>query len=122
MEKATAVKKIYYSTKQTYTKSEVLGILNTTVFTPQTQKQVDNSPFISLYDYLGYAAGAQLGKQVAQAAVKCKEKIEKKNVQTRTYSGEILMYRKQFLQEFFNNRKEPVEVEISLGDIQVYRL
>jgi hypothetical protein len=122
MEKAKAVKQVYYSNKQTYTKSEVLGILNTTVFTPQTVKQVDDSPFISLYDYLGYAAGAQLGKQVAQAAVRSKEKIEKKNVQTRTYSGEILMYRKEFLREFFNNRKEPIEVEISLGDIQVYQL
>ncbi len=104
MEKAKAVKQVYYSDKQTYTKSEVLGILNTTVFTPQAVQQCDDGDFISLFDYLGHAAGAQLGKQVAQAAASTKQQIKKKNVQTRTYSGEILMYKKGFLKEYFSTK------------------
>ena len=121
MEKAAAVKSIYYSSKQTYTKNEVIGILNSTVYAPQPVKQVDNSPLISLYDYLGYAAGAELGKQVAEAAVKCKEKIEKKKIQTRTYSGDILMYRREFLAEYFGKSKG-IEITFSLGDRQSYSL
>jgi hypothetical protein len=82
---------------------------------------------VSLFEYLGYAAGGQLGKEVAAAAIKCKETIAKRAISTRTYTGDVLLYRREFLNEFFNNRKnpdgiDPSEVRISISDIQDYKL
>ena len=75
---------------------------------------------ISLYDYLGYAAGGELGKQVATAAAKSKEKIGKRYVTNTRYKGEVLLYRREFLQEYFKTKQS--EVEPSLGDRQSYQL
>ena len=76
---------------------------------------------ISLYDYLGYAAGGQLGKEVAAAAMKCKETIAKKAINTRTYTGDVLLYRREFLKEYFT-AKQKIDVEPSLGDHPDYIL
>jgi hypothetical protein len=80
----------------------------------------EQKPYMmSLYDYLGHAAGSELGKQVAETAVKLKETIEKRYVTNTRYKGEILMYRREFLDEYFRLKKES-EIEPSLGDIQNY--
>ncbi len=63
------------------------------------------SYMMSLYDYLGKAAGPELGKEVAETAVKLKETIEKRYVTNTRYKGEILMYRREFLDEYFGNKK-----------------
>jgi hypothetical protein len=75
---------------------------------------------ISLFDYLGYAAGSELGKQVATAATKAKEEIGKRYVTNTRYKGEVLLYRREFLQEYFKTKQS--EVEPSLGDRQSYQL
>ena len=59
---------------------------------------------MSLYDYLGRAAGPELGKQVAETAVKLKETIEKRYVTNTRYKGEILLYRREFLDEYFKKK------------------
>jgi hypothetical protein len=59
---------------------------------------------MSLYDYLGRAAGSELGKQVADTAVKLKETIEKRHVSNPSYTGEVLLYRREFLDEYFGNK------------------
>ena len=74
-----------------------------------------------LYDYLGYAAGSELGKQVAEAATKVKEKIGRREISNTRYKGEVLLYRREFLEEYFRLKKE-TEIEPSLGDIQTYEL
>ncbi len=56
---------------------------------------------LSLYDYLGKPAGQDLGKQVADAAVAEKIKINAKYVSNPKYSGEILMYPKEWLDKYF---------------------
>lgn len=76
---------------------------------------------VSLYDYLGYAAGGTLGKEVASAAVKAKEQIGKRAINNTRYKGEVLLYRKAFLKEYFDT-KQNSEVEPSLGDRQDYTL
>ena len=76
---------------------------------------------ISLYDYLGYAAGAQLGKEVAAVATKTKEKIGKRFVTNTRYKGEVLLYRREFLQEYFSTKRNS-DIEPSLGDQQTYTL
>lgn len=60
---------------------------------------------ISLYDYLGRAAGAELGKEVADAAVKAKETIGRREVSNKKYTGNVMLYRKAFLQEFFESKQ-----------------
>lgn len=59
---------------------------------------------ISLYDYLGRAAGSTLGKEVAAAATLEKVKYGEKFVTTRTYTGKILMYPKEWLDQYFKNK------------------
>lgn len=61
---------------------------------------------VSLYDYLGYAAGGTLGKEVADAAVRAKETIGKRDVSNRKYTGSVMLYRKAFLKEFFDRKQK----------------
>ena len=56
---------------------------------------------VSLYDYLGRAAGPDLGKQVATAAAKAGVKIEIREVSNIKYSGPIMLYPKSFLDLYF---------------------
>ena len=60
---------------------------------------------MSLYDFLGRAAGGELGKQVAEAATKAKVGFELKEVSNPKYKGSIMMYPKSFLTEYFNNQQ-----------------
>ena len=57
---------------------------------------------VSLYDYLKKPAGQELGKLVASAAMNEKIHIESKQVSTPKYKGNILMYPKTWLDEYFN--------------------
>jgi hypothetical protein len=56
---------------------------------------------LSLYDYLGKAAGKDLGNQVYQTANAQKIKVETKQVSNPAYSGKVLMYPKSFLDSYF---------------------
>jgi hypothetical protein len=56
---------------------------------------------LSLYDYLGKAAGTDLGKQVADYAAYKKAKIETRDVSNPRYTGKVMLYEKSFLDEFF---------------------
>lgn len=55
--------------------------------------------YISLYDYLGYAAGGELGRKIAYEAAKCKVNIQNKKISLPTYEGKIQMYPNDFLTE-----------------------
>jgi len=61
---------------------------------------------MSLYDYLGYAAGGQLGKEVANAAVKAKVRIDRRYISNKAYSGLVMLYPKSFLKEYFENKQQ----------------
>lgn len=56
----------------------------------------------SLYEYLGHAAGADTGKQVAAAAKLARVKIESHEVSNPKYSGVILKYPVAFLKDYFH--------------------
>jgi hypothetical protein len=56
---------------------------------------------ISLFDYLGYAAGNELGKQVAEYGKIRKTAFGRRQVNTKKYKGEVLLYTREFLNEFF---------------------
>jgi hypothetical protein len=65
----------------------------------------EQKPYMmSLYDYLGRAAGEELGKQVADAAVKLKETIKEREVSNPKYTGKVKLYRREFLDEYFEKK------------------
>ena len=58
---------------------------------------------LSLYDYLGHAAGPELGRQVAYAAAKAGIKSEMTEVSNPKYKGNVMLYPKGFLDLYFKN-------------------
>jgi hypothetical protein len=64
---------------------------------------------VSLYDYLKKPAGPELGKQVASAAMNEKIRMESKQVANHKYKGNILMYPKVWLDEYFNKINDESE-------------
>ena len=65
------------------------------------KKEEKNMEMISLYDYLGRAAGPDLGKTVATAAAKAGIKSEIREVSHVGYKGPIMLYPTDFLDNFF---------------------
>ena len=60
---------------------------------------------MSLYDYLGKAAGANLGKLVNTEAQNKKIPIKMREVSNPKYKGKVMLYPKSFLDEYFNNEQ-----------------
>lgn len=61
---------------------------------------------ISLYDYLRKPAGSELGKRVADQAMRQNVPMDRRFVDTPKYTGDVLLYPKWFLQEYFNHNKQ----------------
>jgi hypothetical protein len=66
---------------------------------------------LSLYDYLGRAAGSTLGKKVAEFAASKKVKHETRFVSNPKYTGEVMLYPETFLKKYFN--KSSLERKVS---------
>jgi hypothetical protein len=65
----------------------------------------EQKPYMmSLYEYLGRAAGPMLGKEVADTAVKLRETIQEQNVSNPKYTGKVKLYRREFLDEYFGKK------------------
>jgi len=60
---------------------------------------------VSLYDYLGHAAGIKLGEEVYKAAKAAKEPVNTRFVSNKAYKGEVMLYREEFLKEYFNGKR-----------------
>ena len=58
--------------------------------------------FISLYDYLGPAAGKELGKRVADYASSSRVGYKIRQVSNTKYTGPIMLYPKSFLELYFS--------------------
>ncbi len=56
---------------------------------------------VSLYDYLGRAAGPELGQEVATAARKAGVKGEIREVSNPKYRGPVMLWPKAFLDLYF---------------------
>ena len=59
---------------------------------------------MSLYEYLGRAAGKELGGDVCSTAVLLKETIEDRPISNPKYTGNVHLYRREFLDEYFNKK------------------
>jgi len=60
---------------------------------------------LSLYDYLGHAAGPELGKQVAAYAKQKNAVCSQRFVENPKYKGLVFLYKKEFLDEFFTAQR-----------------
>jgi hypothetical protein len=69
---------------------------------------------ISLYDYLGKAAGAELGKKVWNYARIRKPKRDVRNISNPKYKGKVMIYEKGFLDEFFKVQKIFMNIPIPI--------
>ena len=58
---------------------------------------------MSLFDYLGHAAGSELGRQVAEAASMSRVKSEMREISNPKYTGKVMLYPKAFLDLYFKN-------------------
>ena len=61
--------------------------------------------YISLFDFLGKAAGNELGKQVHDYSKIKNIKPQIREVNTKTYKGKVMLYPENFIQEFFQIKK-----------------
>jgi len=87
------------------------------------EKVEEKLPYMmSLYDYLGRAAGKSLGGEVFRTAMALRENIEEKAISNPAYTGNVHLYRREFLDEYFKKKVYEGEVEPSLGDRQDYSL
>ena len=57
--------------------------------------------YMSLYDYLGRAAGSALGEEVAKEATKQKIKLGTREISNPSYKGIVYLYPESFLKEYF---------------------
>ena len=85
------------------------------------EKVEEKLPYmLSLYDYLGRAAGKSLGGEVFRTAMALRETVEERPISNPKYTGNVHLYRREFLDEYFKKKVYEGEVEPSLGDRQDY--
>ena len=59
---------------------------------------------LSLFDYLKKPAGTELGGKVYKAAKASKVPTSIREVYTKTYSGKVMLYPKEFLDSYFKKQ------------------
>ena len=77
---------------------------------------MENSEYLSVYDFVGTPAGMELGRKVATYASKSKIQLETREISNPNYTGKVLLYPKDFLEAFFQE-PDPIE-SFPLDDIQ----
>lgn len=70
--------------------------------------------YMSLYDYLGRAAGQKLGAEVNKASVEKKIEFKQRDISNPVYTGKVMLYPVEFLEEYFKGDMSRVK-----GDIRV---
>lgn len=73
----------------------------------------DKKRLLSLYDYLGKAAGAQLGADVNAYAQQKEIKYGVREISNPKYTGKVMLYPEWFLDEYFSNyNKSQLKLEL----------
>jgi len=108
MEKKLVIHQVKFSPSSIFSKPDVLRLISSVDENPIKVYQMEIKPepeMVSLYDYLGHAAGLNLGAAVYNTARRTKEKVDIRMVETRTYRGKVMLYRKEFLKEYFQSQR-----------------
>jgi len=66
----------------------------------------EKEEFVSLFDYLKKPAGSETGRLVYAAAKKAGESVNNQDVNTARFQGKVLTYRREFLDKYFEEKKE----------------
>ena len=72
--------------------------------------------YLSLYDYLGKAAGEQLGKEVWTAAAEANVSTQLREIANPKYTGQVHLYPKDFL-DFYFREPETWQIEDRIKDL-----
>ena len=118
MDKKLVLNYVKHSPSSIFTKDDVLELINkieveTTLITISEldlselfmEKQEEQKPYMmSLYDHLGRAAGKELGGEVFRTAMALKETVEERSISNPKYSGNVHLYRREFLDEYFSKK------------------
>lgn len=120
MGKQEALKQVRNSLSSIFAKEDVIRLIEaievehiisleefilTTLDLDELMEKEEKQPYMmSLYDYLGRAAGFELGKAVCQTAIALKETIEEREISNPKYTGKVHLYRREFLDEYFGNK------------------
>ena len=112
------------SPSTTFPKKNVLEIINLITEPVMEQKPAkEQKPYMmSLYDYLGKAAGKELGAEVCATATSLQETIQERYIENPSYKGNVHLYRREFLDEYFGKKIYGDDVEPSTGDQQDYNI
>jgi hypothetical protein len=123
MEKKVVLHNVKHSPSSIFTKEDVIKLIEqvdvestlitisefdftkldlSELFMEETVEQ--NPELLSLYNYLGRAAGKSLGGEVFRTAMALKETVEERAISNPAYTGNVHLYRREFLDEYFNNK------------------
>lgn len=108
MEKKLVLHRVQHSPTSIFSKQDVLKIISSVDENPIKIYQMEVKPepeMVSLFDFLGHAAGAALGAAVYGTARRSSEKVETRIIETKTYKGKVMLYRKAFLDNYFKPKK-----------------
>lgn len=64
-------------------------------------KTIKGIEYHSLYEYLGYPAGPDLGEAVNKASIKFKQQYVTQYIEQGDFKGEIFCYTTEFLDKYF---------------------
>jgi hypothetical protein len=68
---------------------------------------MNKDEFLSLYDYLGKAAGPELGKEVNNYAQSTNQPVRTREVSNPKFTGKVMLYTREFLDSYFKKEKLP---------------
>ena len=68
---------------------------------------MNKDEFLSLYDYLGKAAGPELGKEVSNYAQSTNQLVRTREVSNPKFTGKVMLYTREFLDSYFKPKKLP---------------
>jgi hypothetical protein len=68
---------------------------------------MNKDEFLSLYDYLGKAAGPELGREVNSYAQSTNQPVRTREVSNLKYKGKVMLYTREFLDDCFKKEKLP---------------
>jgi len=89
-------------TEYIYERNPDTGVIRKRKITEYNNTKINNNMEMkSLYDYLGRAAGPDLGQDVATAARKAGVKGEMREVSNPKYRGPVMLWPKAFLDLYF---------------------
>ena len=108
MEKKLVINKVIQSPSSIFSKRDVVKIIYSIDENPIKIYQMEVKPepeMVSLFDFLGHAAGTALGAAVYGTARRSSEKVETRIIETKTYKGKVMLYRKAFLDNYFKPKQ-----------------